>query len=68
MDLIMSRAQPKQYRGQYVTGSALAAFAQAYVDVINKGQVPAISSTWQVGAACHPAFQDSLRIEEYVCF
>jgi len=46
-DLILSRALPKQYRGQYLTGSAIAAFAQAYVDVINKGGVPQISSTWQ---------------------
>ena len=47
-DLVLAKASPKQYRGQYLSGSAIASFAQAYVDVINKGGVPAVSSTWQV--------------------
>ena len=49
-DNILARAQPKMFHGQYVSGSGLAAFAQAYCTVINKGQVPTISSTWQVRA------------------
>ncbi len=49
-DNILARAQPKTCHGQYLSGSALAAFAQAYCSVINKGQVPTISSTWQVRA------------------
>ena len=47
-DLILAKAQPKQYRGQHLSGSAIASFAQAYVDVINEGGIPAVSSTWQV--------------------
>eukprot|EP00798_Chlamydomonas_sp_ICE-L_P005052 gene5052-34843_t len=46
-DSIVARAQPKTFRGTYVTGSALAAFALAYCQVINTGKVPMISSTWQ---------------------
>ena len=44
-DLVLAKAQPKQFRGQFLSGSAIASFAQAYVDVINKGQIPAVSST-----------------------
>ncbi|KAG1678206.1 hypothetical protein FOA52_016143 [Chlamydomonas sp. UWO 241] len=45
-DLVLSKALPKQFHGGFLSGSALASFAQSYVDFINKGDVPSISSTW----------------------
>jgi len=44
---VLSNATPKQFRGSYINGGALASFAQAFVRVINEGGVPSLSSTWQ---------------------
>ncbi|KAG1666992.1 hypothetical protein FOA52_014304 [Chlamydomonas sp. UWO 241] len=51
-NLVLSKTGPKQFRGTPISGRALAAVATAYCDVINRGQVPQISSTWQSVLMC----------------
>lgn len=46
--LIFAKAQPKRLGNQIITGGLLAALTQAYVDAINHGAVPTISTAWQV--------------------
>ena len=47
--LIFAKALPKQLGRQVLTGSVLAALTGAYVDAINGGAVPTITTAWQVG-------------------
>ena len=49
--LIFAKALPKQLGRQVLTGSVLAALTSAYVDAINGGAVPTITTAWQVGGA-----------------
>ena len=46
--LIFAKALPKQLGRQVLTGSVLAALTSAYVDAINGGAVPTITTAWQV--------------------
>lgn len=46
--LIFARTQPKRLGNNMLTGSMLAALAEAYVDAINHGAVPTIATAWQV--------------------
>ncbi len=46
--LIFAKALPKQLGRQVLTGSVLAALTGAYVDAINGGAVPTITTAWQV--------------------
>ena len=46
--LIFARAQPKRLGTQIISGSMLAALAEAYVHAINEGAVPTIATAWQV--------------------
>ncbi|KAK9825847.1 hypothetical protein WJX81_003554 [Elliptochloris bilobata] len=45
--VIFARAQPKRLGSQTITGSMLAALAEAYVLAINRGAVPTIATAWQ---------------------
>ena len=45
--LIFAKAQPKRLGAQVISGPMLAGLASAYVDAINKGAVPTISTAWQ---------------------
>ena len=45
--LIFARAQPKRLGAQTISGAMLAGLASAYVDAINRGAVPTISTAWQ---------------------
>ncbi|BDA47092.1 Guanylate-binding protein 1 [Coccomyxa sp. Obi] len=45
--LIFARAQPKRLGPQIISGPMLAGLASAYVEAINKGAVPTISTAWQ---------------------
>lgn len=45
--LIFAKAQPKRLGPQVITGPMLAGLATAYVDAINHGAVPTISTAWQ---------------------
>ena len=47
-ELIFMKAQPKELGNSIITGPMLAALTQAYVDAINQGAVPTISTAWQV--------------------
>uniref|UniRef100_A0A7S0UXM7 Guanylate-binding protein/Atlastin C-terminal domain-containing protein n=1 Tax=Polytomella parva TaxID=51329 RepID=A0A7S0UXM7_9CHLO len=47
MDTVMDLASdPKRIQGHVMTGSVLAALAQAFIHVINSGHTPEIRSTW----------------------
>jgi hypothetical protein len=52
--MIFARAQPKRLGAQTISGPMLAGLASAYVDAINHGAVPTISTAWQARAS--PAF------------
>ncbi|KAK9918012.1 hypothetical protein WJX75_000546 [Coccomyxa subellipsoidea] len=45
--LIFARAQPKRLGSQIISGPMLAGLASAYVEAINTGAVPTISTAWQ---------------------
>jgi len=45
---IFERTRPKQVAGTIMTGPVLAGVAQSFLDAINNGAVPTISSSWQV--------------------
>ncbi len=47
-DVIFMKAQPKELGNSIITGPMLAALTKAYVEAINKGAVPTISTAWQV--------------------
>lgn len=45
---IFERTKPKQVGGTVMTGPIFAGLTQSFLDAINKGAVPTISSSWQV--------------------
>lgn len=45
---ILERTRPKQVAGTVMTGPVLAGVTQSFLDAINNGAVPTISSSWQV--------------------
>jgi hypothetical protein len=45
---IFERTRPKQVAGTIMTGPVLAGITQSFLDAINNGAVPTISSSWQV--------------------
>jgi len=45
---IFERTRPKQVAGTIMTGPVLAGVTQSFLDAINSGAVPTISSSWQV--------------------
>eukprot|EP00798_Chlamydomonas_sp_ICE-L_P010742 gene10743-17817_t len=47
VNLIFSKAKPRQYGSQYVTGPVLAGLVECYVHAINEGAVPTIATAWQ---------------------
>eukprot|EP00803_Ostreobium_quekettii_P008595 evm.model.scf_1894.2 EVM.evm.TU.scf_1894.2 scf_1894:8241-19466(-) len=47
MEVIFSRAVPKSFGHQVITGPALAGLTEAYVKAINEGAVPTIVTAWQ---------------------
>lgn len=48
MGMLNEKTKPKTLGSVIVTGSMLAGLAQAYVQAINSGAVPVISSAWTV--------------------
>ncbi|KAK9868501.1 hypothetical protein WJX84_006010 [Apatococcus fuscideae] len=71
-DLIFTKAQPKELGNQIITGPMLAALTKAYVDAINHGAVPTISTAWQgvaeaecrrAGDAAEEAYHKAFRRE-----
>lgn len=63
---IFARTRPKQVAGTVMTGPVLAGVTQSFLDAINNGAVPTISSSWQSveEAECHRAYD--LAVEVYM--
>jgi Guanylate-binding protein, C-terminal domain len=47
---VLERTRPKQVGSTVMTGPVLAGITQSFLDAINNGAVPIISSSWQVDA------------------
>ena len=45
---VLERIRPKQVGVTVMTGPILARITQSFLDAINKGAVPTITSSWQV--------------------
>lgn len=45
---VLERTRPKQVGSTVMTGPVLAGITQSFLDAINNGAVPTISSSWQV--------------------
>lgn len=50
MKYIFERTRPKQVGTTVMTGPILASLTQSFLDAINNGAVPTISSSWQVSS------------------
>ncbi|XP_062223447.1 uncharacterized protein LOC133922230 [Phragmites australis] len=61
---IFERTRPKQVAGTVMTGPVLAGVTQSFLDAINNGAVPAISSSWQSveEAECRRAYDSAAEI------
>ena len=51
---VLERTKPKQVGATIMTGPILAGITQSFLDAINKGAVPTISSSWQVSVGFKP--------------
>lgn len=51
---VFERTRPKQVGATIMTGPVLAGITQSFLDAINKGAVPTISSSWQVSFGSMP--------------
>uniref|UniRef100_A0A804MM01 GB1/RHD3-type G domain-containing protein n=1 Tax=Zea mays TaxID=4577 RepID=A0A804MM01_MAIZE len=49
---VLDRTRPKQLGASTMTGPILAGLTQSFLDAINNGDVPTISSAWQVYYDC----------------
>jgi hypothetical protein len=49
---VLDRTRPKQLGATTMTGPILAGLTQSFLDAINNGAVPTISSSWQVYYDC----------------
>ncbi|GAX73401.1 hypothetical protein CEUSTIGMA_g854.t1, partial [Chlamydomonas eustigma] len=47
IELIFSKAEPKRFGTQFMTGPVLAGLVEAYVEALNNGAVPTIATAWQ---------------------
>lgn len=56
---VFERTRPKQVGGTVMTGPILAGLTQSFLDALNKGAVPVISSSWQSveEAECRNAYE-----------
>ncbi|EPS69202.1 hypothetical protein M569_05564, partial [Genlisea aurea] len=63
---VFERARPKQMGATVMTGPILARITQSFLDALNNGAVPIITSSWQSveEAECQRAFE--LATEEYM--
>jgi chromosome segregation ATPase len=64
-NVIFSRPKPKNINGKALTGPMFAALCQAYVDAINSGGVPTISSAWEDVTAKENASAAEAALAEY---
>ncbi|KAL1809059.1 hypothetical protein ACET3Z_026049 [Daucus carota] len=61
---IFERARPKQMGGTVMTGPIFARITQSYLDALNKGVVPTITSSWQSveEAECQRAYDIAAEV------
>uniref|UniRef100_A0A0A9G7N1 GB1/RHD3-type G domain-containing protein n=1 Tax=Arundo donax TaxID=35708 RepID=A0A0A9G7N1_ARUDO len=61
---IFERTRPKQVAGTIMTGPVLAGVTQSFLDAINNGAVPTISSSWQSveEAECRRAYDSATEV------
>uniref|UniRef100_A0A0E0DYK3 GB1/RHD3-type G domain-containing protein n=1 Tax=Oryza meridionalis TaxID=40149 RepID=A0A0E0DYK3_9ORYZ len=61
---ILERTRPKQVAGTVLTGPVLAGVTQSFLDAINNGAVPTISSSWQSveEAECRRAYDSAAEV------
>uniref|UniRef100_A0A0D9VF86 GB1/RHD3-type G domain-containing protein n=1 Tax=Leersia perrieri TaxID=77586 RepID=A0A0D9VF86_9ORYZ len=61
---ILERTRPKQVAGMVMTGPVLAGVTQSFLDAINNGAVPTISSSWQSveEAECRRAYDSAAEV------
>ncbi|KAH7657971.1 P-loop containing nucleoside triphosphate hydrolase protein [Dioscorea alata] len=61
---IFERTRPKQVGATILTGPVLAGITQSFLDAINKGAVPTISSSWQSveEAECRRAYDKAAEV------
>ncbi|CAN6272465.1 unnamed protein product [Urochloa humidicola] len=61
---IFERTRPKQVAGTIMTGPVLAGVTQSFLDALNNGAVPTISSSWQSveEAECRRAYDSAAEI------
>lgn len=48
---VFERTRPKQVGATVMTGPMLVGITESYLDALNKGAVPTITSSWQVYAS-----------------
>ena len=49
---IFERTRPKQVGATVLTGPVIIGIMESYLDALNNGAVPTISSSWQVSYCC----------------
>ncbi|XP_072998704.1 uncharacterized protein [Typha latifolia] len=61
---VFERTRPKQVGGTVMTGPVLAGITQSFLDAINNGAVPTISSSWQSveEAECRKAYDSAAAV------
>ncbi|XP_072956223.1 uncharacterized protein [Typha angustifolia] len=61
---VFERTRPKQVGATIMTGTILAGITQSFLDAINSGAVPTISSSWQnvEEAECRKAYDSAVEI------
>lgn len=53
---VFERTRPKQVGATIMTGPVLVGVTQSYLDALNNGAVPSITSSWQVGVYLYHEF------------
>ncbi|KAF3444063.1 hypothetical protein FNV43_RR13753 [Rhamnella rubrinervis] len=58
------RTKPKQVRGTIMTGPILAGITKSYLDALNNGAAPSLSSSWQSAEQleCHRAYDMATEV------
>eukprot|EP00258_Populus_trichocarpa_P028683 XP_024444702.1 guanylate-binding protein 3 isoform X1 [Populus trichocarpa] len=61
---VFERTKPKQVGGTVMTGPILAGITKSFLDALNRGAVPTISSSWQnvEESECQKAFDTAIEV------
>lgn len=62
--VVFERTKPKQVGGTVMTGPILAGITKSFLDALNRGAVPTISSSWQnvEESECQKAFDTAIEV------